>query len=152
MVFEQISNYVDDLIRFKERLLSQTDENTVNQMLIQSQSIRMENLQQELGQAIFLKSSLYPSLIKGIINEEDYTEMTDFYADKIIALEKEIEIISLEMRSIVAQKQQRLRWLKDICSNHENLLDRAIVVRLVDTVCVKGKQEIEITFGFTLTN
>lgn len=105
-----------------------------------------------MGKAVLLKSSLYSSLVKGIISAEDYSEMNAAYSAEIIELEKRVKALSSEVQGITAHKNQQLKWLKAICRTVEiKGFDRTGIVQLVRGILVKSKIDVEVQFQFEIT-
>ena len=151
MVFDQLNIYLDGL---GQRICQYSHMNgdETNHALTQKQIARLEGLHDEMGKAVLRKSSLYPSLVKGIISAEDYSEMKAAYSDEIIELEKSIRILTAEIQSIIVHRNEQLEWLEDICRIVEMQgFDRASIVRLVRWILVKSKTDIEVQFQFEIT-
>lgn len=89
--------------------LSHVNDTEINLVLTRKQAARLDELHNEMVKAVSLRASLYSSLIKGIINAEDYDGMTTTYSEIIIALEKSMKILSVEIKSIIAHKNEQLR-------------------------------------------
>ena len=92
------------------------------------------------GSSIVFKASLSSSLINGIISEDDYKWMKAEYTKEILKIEKNMESTALDIRNIVVYRSERVKWLKDMRGlTVRARLDRAIIVRLIKSICVKAK-------------
>lgn len=150
IVFDQLNAYLDSLNQFIYQLNHMND-TEIKLVLTRKQAVCLEVLHNEMAKAVSLRASLYSSLIKGIINAEDYDGMTTTYSEKIIALEKSMNTLSAEIKSIITHKSEQLRWLKAICSTVcIRGFDRATIIRLAEGIWVKGKTDVEVQFHFEI--
>ena len=132
--------------------LSHVNDTEINLVLTRKQAARLDELHNEMVKAVSLRASLYSSLIKGIINAEDYDGMTTTYSEIIIALEKSMKILSVEIKSIIAHKNEQLRWLEGTCRIVEMQgFDRASIIQLVKGILIKSKIDIQVQFQFEIT-
>ena len=151
IVCEQLNTYLSDLGQLICQL-SHMDSEAIDRALTQRQTAHLERLYDEMRKAVMLKSSLSSSLVKGIVTTDDYAEMATAYTNEIIKLESNINTLITEIQSIVAHKNAQLDWLKTICKTMQvSDFDRAGIVRIVKSILVKSKTDVEVQFQFEIT-
>jgi len=66
-------------------------------------------------------------------------------------LENDIELTARKIHASISQKNERLKWLGDICKFvGRSDFDRALITRIIRSIHVKGKDRIEIDFVFEI--
>jgi hypothetical protein len=149
-IFEEIKVYISKINAFTESLRNMGNEE-IDHELTKKLRVCMEKEQKNLNQALLFKSNLSSALMSGIINEEDYSYMKANYTNKIASLENTIELTAREIRDVISHRNEQLEWLDSICKfDDRNTFDRALIVRIVQSIHVRAKDDIAIDFVFEM--
>ena len=95
------------------------------------------------------KSSLYKNMMEGLITKEDFRDLKAQYTADEILLNNANDALYDELEEAREGRNERLKWMEHF-KQFENLieLDRRVVVNLIQSIEVKSKTEIDITFSF----
>lgn len=109
-------------------------------------NLELNELELQIAQLKNSKDNLINQKNQGIISEKDYTEMYDFYSNKIAKLEFESE-------EIQQQKIRILNCIDDIKSQYNKYFDmseltRSMVATLIEKIEVFSKTKIKIYFRY----
>jgi site-specific recombinase len=99
-----------------------------------------------------LKSALYQDLKEGIISEEEFYDMREFYTNRIV----ESELILEKQNKEISRLYQKSLGNKDFffeirAYGNISTLERGLLVRLVDKICVLEEKMIEVRFNYDET-
>ena len=96
-----------------------------------------------------LKSSLYQDLKEGVITEDEFYDMRDFYTNRIVESELVLKKQDREIKRLYQKSIKNkdfflnLKKYKDITE-----LERGLLVRVIDKIYVLEDKKIEIVFNF----
>ena len=125
-----IANIID-----LERILAFINTLPIKQEEVQKIDKQLLKLQEEIDRYNELKVSLYESLMKGVIEEDEYREMKESYAKKGDAAEKAALRLRGEIEKILANKGEKNFWIEQF-KDYQNVdkLSRKMVVSLIDGI------------------
>jgi DNA invertase Pin-like site-specific DNA recombinase len=93
------------------------------------------------------KSSLYENMVGGILTKDDYRALKEKYASDEKALREALSALESERDDALLGKAERLRFTEHFRQFGELAeLDRRIVVNLIESIKVNGKNELEFSF------
>ena len=89
---------------------------------------------------------------EGIIVEEEFYDMREFYTNRIVESELILEKQSKEIARLYKKSLGNQNFLADI-KKYQNIgtLERGLLVRLVDKICVLEEKMIEVRFNYDKT-
>ena len=113
---------------------------------------RQEYTKKSKAKFELLKSALYQDLKEGIISEEEFYDMREFYTNRIV----ESELILEKQNKEISRLYQKSLGNKDFFSEiraywNISTLERGLLVRLVDKICVLEEKMIEVRFNYDET-
>ena len=150
-VFEMIRHYIQYLGEY-ESVSEKIKEMEVSYELFQKIDKRQEYTKKNKAKFELLKSSLYQDLKEGIIAEEEFYDMREFYTNRIVESEMILEKQSKEIARLYKKSLGNQNFLADI-KKYQNIgtLERGLLVRLVDKIYVLEDKKIEIQFNYDET-
>ena len=150
-VLEMIRHYIQYLGEY-ESVSEKIKEIEVSYELFQKIDKRQEYTKKNKAKFELLKSSLYQDLKEGIIAEEEFYDMREFYTNRIVESELILEKQSKEIARLYKKSLGNQNFLADI-KKYQNIgtLERGLLVRLVDKIYVLEDKKIEIQFNYDET-
>ena len=150
-VLEMIRHYIQYLGEY-ESVSEKIKEMEVSYELFQKIDKRQECTKKNKAKFELLKSSLYQDLKEGIIAEEEFYDMREFYTNRIVESELILEKQSKEIARLYKKSLGNQNFLADI-KKYQNIgtLERGLLVRLVDKIYVLEDKKIEIQFNYDET-
>lgn len=150
-VLEMIRHYIQYLGEY-ESVSEKIKEMEVSYELFQRIDKRQEYTKKSKAKFELLKSSLYQDLKEGIIAEEEFYDMREFYTNRIVESELILEKQSKEIARLYKKSLGNQNFLADI-KKYQNIgtLERGLLVRLVDKIDVLEDKKIEIQFNYDET-
>lgn len=150
-VLEMIRHYIQYLGEY-ESISEKIKEMEVSYELFQKIDKRQEYTKKSKAKFELLKSSLYQDLKEGIIAEEEFYDMREFYTNRIVESELILEKQSKEIARLYKKSLGNQNFLADI-KKYQNIgaLERGLLVRLVDKIYVLEDKKIEIQFNYDET-
>lgn len=150
-VLEMIRHYIQYLGEY-ETVSEKIKEMEVSYELFQKIDKRQEYTKKSKAKFELLKSSLYQDLKEGIIAEEEFYDMREFYTNRIVESELVLEKQSKEIARLYKKSLGNQNFLADI-KKYQNIdtLERGLLVRLVDKIYVLEDKKIEIQFNYDET-
>lgn len=150
-VLEMIRHYIQFLGEY-ETVSEKIKEMEVSYELFQRIDKRQEYTKKSKAKFELLKSSLYQDLKEGIIAEEEFYDMREFYTNRIVESELILEKQSKEIARLYKKSLGNQNFLADI-KKYQNIgtLERGLLVRLVDKIYVSEDKKIEIQFNYDET-
>ena len=150
-VLEMIRHYIQYLGEY-ESVSEKIKEMEVSYELFQKIDKRQEYTKKSKAKFELFKSSLYQDLKEGIIAEEEFYDMREFYTNRIVESELILEKQSKEIARLYKKSLGNQNFLADI-KKYQNIgtLERGLLVRLVDKIYVLEDKKIEIQFNYDET-
>ena len=150
-VLEMIRHYIQYLGEY-ETVSEKIKEMEVSYELFQKIDKRQEYTKKSKAKFELLKSFLYQDLKEGIIAEEEFYDMREFYTNRIVESELILEKQSKEIARLYKKSLGNQNFLADI-KKYQNIgaLERGLLVRLVDKIYVLEDKKIEIQFNYDET-
>ena len=150
-VLEMIRHYIQYLGEY-ETVSEKIKEMEVSYELFQKIDKRQEYTKKSKAKFELLKTSLYQDLKEGIIVEEEFYDMREFYTNRIVESELILEKQSKEIARLYKKSLGNQNFLADI-KKYQNIgtLERGLLVRLVDKIYVLEDKKIEIQFNYDET-
>ena len=96
-----------------------------------------------------MKATLYGNLVKGILDKKEYRSLMDYYSAQEEQAQDAIALLREKLEQAQDDSSSRLKWARhfeEFAAMTE--LDRRAVVTLIQSIMVKNKKEIEVSFRF----
>ena len=132
-----------------DAILAEGDGRRAAQAIAAQYLTQIAENERQLSALIQLKSTLYENMVNGIISKEDYKTLKANYTADETRLHSAIEMLQQKHEDILAGKGERLRGMEHF-KRFDGLveLDRRMVISLIQSIRIKSKTELEITFNY----
>ena len=150
-VLEMVRHYISFLGKY-ESISEKIREMEVSYELFKKIDKRQEHTKKNKAKFELLKSALYQDLKEGIISEEEFYGMREFYTNRIAESGLVLERQNKEIARLYQKSLGNKNFLSEI-KKYRNItaLDRGLLVRLVDKIYVLEGKRIEIHFNYDET-
>ena len=150
-VLEMVRHYISSLGKY-ESISEKIREMEVSYELFKKIDKRQEHTKKSKAKFELLKSALYQDLKEGIISEEEFYGMREFYTNRIAESGLVLERQNKEIARLYQKSLGNKNFLSEI-KKYRNItaLDRGLLVRLVDKIYVLEGKRIEIHFNYDET-
>jgi hypothetical protein len=147
-VLESIKAHVSSIVSI-ETILEGSGRQKALHLLASRIDTQIEEIERQIKQIGIYKSALYESMINGNITSKEYREMKSDYTADEERLLNAINLLQQEKEDVLAGKSERLSWMGFFRRYEElSVLDRRIVVSLIQNIRVVSKSELVITFNY----
>ena len=147
-VLSAVQAHIGNILNL-EQMLSFIDTLPLKQEEVQKIDRQLVKINEEINRYKELKTSLYESLVDGVIEESEYTELKASYSKKSEEAEKSALRLKDEIEKIISDKGEKNFWIESF-KKHNNItaLSRKAVVSLIDEVVVYEGNRIGIVFKY----
>lgn len=140
--------YIDNIVSL-DALLSSVDQQKINQALAKEYSGHIQENQRRLEEVSEYKARLYESLVSGIVTREDYNAFRAKYTRQAEEIRNSIQALEEKLEDVMNNRSERNRWIAHFTQfSSMETLDRKAVVRLIQSIRVLGKKELDIHFAY----
>ena len=132
-----------------DRILAYIDTLPYHQAEVEKADRQLLKKQEEAEKYTRLKTSLYESLVDGIVSKGEYLELKSLYDGKLQEAQAAMERLREEMGSLLQNRTGGTHWIEQF-KKHRNLteLTRHIAVTLIDRIEVCEDCRIQIRFKY----
>ncbi len=115
----------------------------------QKKKKEVEQIRDELGRYVYLKTSIYEDMKQGLLTKEEFLTAKERYAGKIASLETELNEKEAERKEFEACMEGGNRWLRAFLNfRNAKELTREMAVELLEKVEVFEDKRVHIKFRF----
>ncbi len=145
IVLELVKQHIDDVIGLSS-MLDLTGAARLQKANVKKLKDRIARKQEEIDHSQTLLNSLYESLTDGIIDRDEYQDLKKTYIRRREDAETQMEALEREM-SVETDSAGDRGWIEQF-RKHQGItiLDRSIVVSLVERVLVYREHRVEVVF------
>ena len=146
IALEALKKHIQDVIDLSD-LLELTDTAQLQQAWVRKLQVRLEKKREEIDRYQTLLTSLYESLADGVIDRDEYKELKKSYSHRRAEAEEQAEAIQMEMSQEMDKYSQGRDWMEQF-RKHQNIdvLDRTIVVSLIERVLIFRDRRVEVVY------
>lgn len=116
--------------------------------LINKLNISLNQIEKELSQTIHIKSQLYEDYRQGILSQSDFIDMRSAFEDRCIKLQEKRHNIISQIKDVKNNMLSNPSIKEYLKFKDVNLLNREILVSLINKIVVDKDINIEIDFKF----
>ena len=147
-VLASLQAHIRNVVSLDE-LLDSISGDAINHDLIAGYKAQIAENKAQLEQISTFKAGLYENFISGLLDKTEYKALRDGYTGRIEQLRAAIQRLRGEMEAVSDQTSERLKWMQQF---HQfaamQELDRRAVVTLIQSIVVRSKTELNITFRY----
>ena len=146
IVLEFLKKHIRDVIDLAD-LLAMTDTAQLQKAKVQKLRERLDTKEAEIDRYQRLLRSLYESLADGLIDQSEYQNLKKSYTNRRAQAEEQANAIREEMEQEINHSDQGLGWIEEF-RRYQNIevLDRSIVVRLIERVLIFRDRRVDIVY------
>ena len=132
-----------------DELLDSISEEQINREEIAKFKAQIADNEVKLEEARQFKSTLYENFISNLISKKDYQDLKNLYTERAEQAQEAIDRLRAEMELATDNGSSRLRWTQHFKEfSAMTTLDRRVVIALVQSIRVTGKNDLAITFRY----
>ena len=149
-VLESLQAHIRHVVSLDE-LLASIDEEQINREDIAKLKAQIVDNEVKLEEARQFKATLYENFIGNFISKKDYQDFKSLYTERAERAREAIDLLREEMERVSNNSSARLRWTQHFKEfSAMTTLDRRAVIALVQSIQVKGKNDLVITFRYQI--
>ena len=93
------------------------------------------------------KARLYESLVGGMLTKEEYASYKAKYTKQAEDIRESVRVLKEKLTEILENRSERNRWISQFTQfSTLETLDRRALIHMVQSIRVRGKKELDITF------
>lgn len=147
-VLSCLQAHIKSVVSLKE-LLNSISREQINHDLVEKYTTEIADNNRQLEEASRMKATLYGNLVNGILDKKEYRSLMDYYSAQEEQAQDAIALLREKLEQAQDDSSSRLKWARhfeEFASMTE--LDRRAVVTLIQSITVRNKKEIEVSFRF----
>lgn len=130
-----------------EALLTGIDQSSINQALAKEYSDHITDNERRLEQVLEFKARLYESLVGGMLTKEEYASYKAKYTKQAEDIRESVRVLKEKLTEVLENRSERNRWISQFTQfSTLETLDRRALIHMVQSIRVRGKKELDITF------
>ena len=146
-VRDSLKAYIGNIASL-EALLTGIDQTSINQALAKEYSDHITDNERRLEQVLEFKARLYESLVGGmLITKEEYASYKAKYTKQAEDIRESVRVLKEKLTEVLENRSERNRWISQFTQfSTLETLDRRALIHMVQSIRVRGKKELDITF------
>ena len=145
-VRDSLKAYIGNIASL-EALLTGIDQTSINQALAKEYSDHITDNERRLEQVLEFKARLYESLVGGMLTKEEYASYKAKYTKQAEDIRESVRVLKEKLTEVLENRSERNRWISQFTQfSTLETLDRRALIYMVQSIRVRGKKELDITF------
>ena len=145
-VRDSLKSYIGNIASL-EALLTGIDQSSINQALAKEYSDHITDNERRLEQVLEFKARLYESLVGGMLTKEEYASYKAKYTKQAEDIRESVRVLKEKLTEVLENRSERNRWISQFTQfSTLETLDRRALIHMVQSIRVRGKKELDITF------
>ena len=145
-VRDSLKSYIGNIASL-EALLTGIDQTSINQALAKEYSDHITDNERRLEQVLEFKARLYESLVGGMLTKEEYASYKAKYTKQAEDIRESVRVLKEKLTEVLENRSERNRWISQFTQfSTLETLDRRALIHMVQSIRVRGKKELDITF------
>ena len=145
-VRDSLKAYIGNIASL-EALLTGIDQSSINQALAKEYSDHITDNERRLEQVLEFKARLYESLVGGMLTKEEYASYKAKYTKQADDIRESVRVLKEKLTEVLENRSERNRWISQFTQfSTLETLDRRALIHMVQSIRVRGKKELDITF------
>lgn len=148
LVLEAVRTQIAMLLK-AENILKKIDRIPEEQTFIKTINHQLEELDEVIKRYRNLKTQAYTDMLDEVITKEEFQDINRRFSERLDAAKKQKKDLLSEKYRLLKNRTYLKPWVEDF-KQYRNIekLERSIVVALIDSIIVYGKDEIAIRFHY----
>ena len=145
-VRDSLKAYIENVASL-EALLAGIDQSSINQALAKEYGDHITDNERRLEQVLEFKARLYESLVGGMLTKEEYASYKAKYTKQAEDIRESVRVLKEKLTEVLENRSERNRWISQFTQfSTLETLDRRALIHMVQSIRVRGKKELDITF------
>ena len=145
-VRDSLKAYIGNIASL-EALLTGIDQTSINQALAKEYSDHITDNERRLEQVLEFKARLYESLVGGMLTKEEYASYKAKHTKQAEDIRESVRVLKEKLTEVLENRSERNRWISQFTQfSTLETLDRRALIHMVQSIRVRGKKELDITF------
>ena len=145
-VRDSLKAYIGNIASL-EALLTGIDQTSINQALAKEYSDHITDNERRLERVLEFKARLYESLVGGMLTKEEYASYKAKYTKQAEDIRESVRVLKEKLTEVLENRSERNRWISQFTQfSTLETLDRRALIHMVQSIRVRGKKELDITF------
>ena len=148
VIYECIKFHIDSIVSMSE-IIEGSDRQKALLILARRCDIQIAENESQISQVAQYKASLYENMVIGNLSQKEYLAMKGNYLADEARLQEAICLLKQEKEALLSGRSDHLRWMS-VFKRYEDFteLDRCVVIRLIESIRIKSKTDIVVTFNY----
>lgn len=147
-VRDTLKGHIDNVASM-EAILAGVDQMKVNRQLADEYAAQVTENEKQIALALEFKARLYENMVQGMITKEEFISYKSKYTRQAEQLREANRALQDKIRDVLENRSERNRWIRHFTRFATlEALDRKVVVQLIQTITVLGKDELRIKFNY----
>ena len=135
-VFKQMKEHIQDMKKYRDKLKNMSLEE-IKREFTKEYYVKHDELYSQCDKVKLYQRSLKKSLFDGVINAEEYKDLSKMYDAELIGLDGDISVLKGMIDDIEENVENRLEWIDMICNfNNLTRFSRYELVILVNKITI----------------
>ncbi|NJD02783.1 MAG: DUF4368 domain-containing protein [Ruminiclostridium sp.] len=148
VVFQSLKTHIESIIQV-ERLLLYISNLPFQQDEVKKIDAQLTKNLEEIERCNRLKTSLYESMMGGVVSKAEYLELKEVYENRRRDAQAAETRLQKEIDAILAFKGDKCQWIERFKAYRDITgLTRVIIVTLIDKILIYEGQRVEIHFKY----
>lgn len=148
-ISDSVKSYIDNVISLDE-LIESAAEKKINQSIMAKISTQIADVESQIAKITAYKTSLFESLINGIVTKAEHKDMKSGYDAELSRLKSAKDTLLKDLSDVKENTSEKIKW-REHFKRFENMavLDRIAVVQLIHSITVNSKSDLSIHFRYS---
>lgn len=148
-ISDSVKSYIDNVISLDE-LIESAAEKKINQNIMAKISTQIADVESQIAKITAYKTSLFESLVNGIVTKAEHKDMKSGYDVEISRLKSAKDTLLKDLSDVKENTSEKIKWREHFKRfEYMTILDRIAVVQLIHSITVNSKSDLSIHFRYS---
>lgn len=147
-ITNSIKAHIDNIVSL-DKLLNSINEKRLVSKVYEKYVVQLNDIQKQIDKTIKFKTTIYESMLEGIIGRDEYNDMKKIYDEDLTRFKNAKTLVSSEYEKAKANEDEKMNW-REHFKNFADMetLSRSAVVQLIQHITLYENREIHIKFRY----
>ena len=130
-------------------IINSVSRERINRGLVNEYTSFIKSNEERLAKVENFKRNLYENLVNGVLSKEEFLQYKQEYSAKAEDIKAAIRTWNDKLAEVLENRGDRNRWINHFLQFSDmEVIDRSMVVRLIQSVVINADKSIEIRFNY----
>lgn len=130
-------------------IINSVSRERINRGLVNEYTSFIKSNEERLAKVENFKRNLYENLVNGVLSKEEFLQYKQEYSAKAEDIKAAIQTWNDKLAEVLENRGDRNRWINHFLQFSDmEVIDRSMVVRLIQSVVINADKSIEIRFNY----